>query len=94
MTDMVRYRADPPEMNAVYDVESMTLLYHRPSGATHLLVSPASEIIGLLQYESRTLNEIVDQLAVQLDFEVDDEAGELVMARLTELERAGLIFRA
>ena len=43
-----KYRAPPKDDLVWHDLDSMTLLYHRPSGITHLLADPAPAIIEVM----------------------------------------------
>ncbi len=44
----MRYRAPPATALATVRLDEFTAVYHRPSGATHLLVEPAPEILAAL----------------------------------------------
>jgi len=48
---MPRYHADPSEAVRSVEVEGLTLLYHRPSGTTHVLAPPAPQILEMLREE-------------------------------------------
>ena len=68
--------------------ETLTLIYHRPSGATHVVAPPVPAILDALD-QPMTARE----LAAQLGFS-DDEAVALLNERLAELVEAGLVRRA
>ena len=42
------YAADPPETIRTFELEGLTLLYHRRSGLTHILAPPAPQILTAL----------------------------------------------
>jgi len=44
----VRYRAPPAEALLIAELDAFTAIFHRPSGITHLLASPAPEILEVL----------------------------------------------
>ena len=39
----MRYAADPPVARLTVALDALVAIYHRPSGTTHLLASPAPE---------------------------------------------------
>ncbi len=65
----------------------MTLLYHRPSGQTHILVEPAPQILDALSGAALTEAELLTTLG--FDFEVTQ--AEAIGERLSELLAAGLV---
>jgi PqqD family protein of HPr-rel-A system len=87
-----RYRADPPEASRRVALEGLTLLYHRPSGTTHILAPPAPEILDALAHEAADAGALAARLAERFDLAADDPAA-AVAARLAELEAAGLVRR-
>ena len=88
-----RYIADPPELSRSVELESLTLLFHRPSGMTHLLAPPAPQILAALAEREGDAAEILERIAGTFDIEADDPAA-AIGARLAELEAAGLVRRA
>jgi PqqD family protein of HPr-rel-A system len=78
-----RYQA-PPGSLLVRALDDLTAVYHRPSGATHLLASPAPEILAALDGVAMTADALMLVLAVRYD----------LAARLDELVAAGLIVAA
>lgn len=84
---MPRYRADPPATRLVVAAEEMTLLYHRPSGTTHVLLTPAPEILAALEAGPADAATLVDRLGLT----EEPEAEAVVTARLEELAAAGLV---
>ncbi len=68
--------------------ETLTLIYHRPSGTTHVVAPP---VPALLEALDRPLT--VRDLAARLGF-ADEEAVALLDERLAELVEAGLVRRA
>lgn len=88
-----RFAADTPEACRRVPLEGLTLLYHRPSGTTHVLAPPGPQILDVLAGESLDADGIAARLAEK--FELGDEApAAAVTARLAELEAAGLVRRA
>lgn len=75
-------------------VEGLVLLYHRPSGATHLLDSPAPEILDLLAEQPCDAATLTHRLCELIDVVDDAEARTVVSARLDELAAIGLVTRA
>jgi PqqD family protein of HPr-rel-A system len=88
-----RYAADPPEASARVEIEGLTLLYHRPSGTTHILAPPAPEILDALAAAPLGAEAVAARLAERFELGADDPAA-AVAARLAELEAAGLVRRS
>ena len=88
-----RYIADPPELLRSVELESLTLVFHRPSGMTHLLAPPAPQILAALAGREGDCADILDRIAGAFEIEADDPAA-AIAARLAELEAAGLVRRA
>ncbi|MBX9814121.1 MAG: HPr-rel-A system PqqD family peptide chaperone [Sphingomonas sp.] len=81
------FRAAAPGALRTVALDGLTLVYHRASGITHLLASPAPEILAALA-EPRDLA----GLAAWLDARFDLAGGEAALAaRLDELIAAGLV---
>lgn len=68
----------------------MTLVFHRPSGTTHFLASPAPEMLTLLAETPMNAATLCQRLCEQLGLPHDDEALYVVEARLDELIASGL----
>lgn len=84
---MTVYRAAAPELLRLVALDDLTLAYHRPAGATHLLAEPAPQIIAALQ-EPFSLSGLKDRL------EVAEEDCAALAERLDELIAAGLVAAA
>jgi PqqD family protein of HPr-rel-A system len=89
----LRFAADAPDARVSVAIEGFTLLFHRPSGITHILATPAPEMIDALAEGPADAGEIVERLAARHGIEDPDEAEAVVAARLAELEAAGLVRR-
>jgi PqqD family protein of HPr-rel-A system len=87
-----RFVADPPEASRSVELESLTALYHAPSGMTHLLAPPAPQILAALADRPGTAEEVLERIAETFDLEAEDAAAAMA-ARLGELEVAGLVRR-
>ena len=74
-------------------LDGLTALYHRPSGMTHILVTPAPEILAALNEGPADAGELLLRIGENFDIESEDAAS-AVTARLAELEAAGLVRRA
>jgi PqqD family protein of HPr-rel-A system len=68
--------------------ESLTLIFHRPSGATHVVAPPVPALLEALAQPMTAR-----QLAGRLGFD-DQDAVTLLEERLAELVDAGLVRRA
>jgi PqqD family protein of HPr-rel-A system len=82
------YHADAPDAVRIVTLDSLTAIFHRRSGQTHVVSEPVPEIIHALQEGAAD----VPSLAARLDVAVHDHAA--LTARLDELIVSGLVFRA
>jgi len=69
----------------------MTLVFHRPSGTTHFLDSPAPEMLDLLAAAPMDAARLTSALCARLGLDEDSEARTVVEARLAQLVDAGLV---
>lgn len=88
----VRYRMARPEDVRIVHLDSFAAVYHRASGLTHLLTSPAPEILAMLGEAGRTRADLLDRLAAE--YEVHDGDTPALAARLDELVACGLVTAA
>ncbi len=82
------YAADPPEARIVRPLDELTALFHRPSGATHLLAAPAPELLDALSDGPADAATLLGRLAER--FDLPDGAIDTVTARMEELVAVGL----
>ncbi|MDB5699834.1 MAG: HPr-rel-A system PqqD family peptide chaperone [Sphingomonadales bacterium] len=82
----MRYRADPPALLQIVPLDSLTAIYHRRSGQTHLVAEPVPEILAALG-EGGDLTDILAQLGLQ----DAPDAREALAARLDEMIATGLV---
>jgi PqqD family protein of HPr-rel-A system len=87
------YRATTADERLSVAAEGLLLLFHRPSGATHILASPAAEILDALDHGPGDCHAILERLARDHDLGASDEAEAVVSARLDELAAVGLVER-
>ena len=88
-----KYRAAAQDDLIWHELDSMTLLYHRISGITHMLADPAPAILEVMEGLSLTAAEIAARLAAQFDIETEIDAEDIVVVRLEELSGLGLVER-
>ena len=88
-----RYIADAPELTRSVELETLTALFHAPSGMTHLLAPPAPQILAALAGRAGDAAEVLARMGDAFDVEAED-AEAAIEARLGELEAAGLVRRA
>ena len=87
------YVADPESALRAVPLDGLTLLFHAPSGMTHIVAAPAPEILDALRSGPADAAELIRRLRAR--FEIDSpEAEAAIHARLDELEAAGLVRRA
>jgi PqqD family protein of HPr-rel-A system len=85
----VRYRAPTDAALLTAELDAFTAVFHRPSGITHLLVSPAPEIVALLADTPLDLDTLLVRLGER--FDLADADRDALVARLDELVAAGLV---
>lgn len=84
------YRAVPLATLLIEPLDELTAVFHRRSGQTHVLASPAPELIQALQ-EAATDDDLLVRLA--RSFDIADADRDALLARLDELVAAGLAER-
>jgi PqqD family protein of HPr-rel-A system len=83
------YAACPPFKSVTLD--GLSAIYHRASGATHVVAEPVPQIFEALGDDVLTLAELLARLGAVYDLA---EAGEAALiARLDELAALGLVIR-
>jgi PqqD family protein of HPr-rel-A system len=85
----VRYRADGADALLVEALDAFVAVFHRPSGITHLLSTPAPEILAVLGDSPLTLDALLVRLNEAYDL-VDAEPAALA-DRVAELVATGLV---
>lgn len=88
-----KYRAAAQDDLIWHDLDSMTLLFHRTSGITHMLADPAPAILEVMEDASLTAAEIATRLTANFDVDPGVDAEDIVLARLEELSALGLVTR-
>jgi PqqD family protein of HPr-rel-A system len=84
------YIADDADALVTVPLDGLSLVYHEPSGATHIVATPAPEILDALRAGPADVAELLRRLHETYEFDGD----EAIHARLGELEEAGLVRRA
>lgn len=75
----------------VQALDDITLIYHRPSGQTHMVVSPVPEILAAMGPDALSIDEVLSTLSGA--FEIGDpvEALPIIAAHLDEMAAIGLV---
>jgi PqqD family protein of HPr-rel-A system len=89
-----RYEADPPATLRLVTLDVLTAIFQRRSGTTHVVADPVPQIIEILGEQALTVDALLAALKAKHDLEDDGHLNAALIARLTELEAAGLVFRA
>lgn len=87
-----KYKAEPADQILVTPLDSLTLVYQRRSGITHIVAEPAPEILAAMGAGALTADEVAQRLAAQFDFD-SAQAADIIAARLNELADLGLVER-
>jgi PqqD family protein of HPr-rel-A system len=85
------YRAASPDSLIVVPIDLLTAIYHRASGQTHLMASPAPEILEALAGAPLDAAALLAKL--RADYDLVDADPEALTARLDELVETGLVER-
>ena len=85
----MRFRAPEPDALIQADLDAFTAVFHRPSGITHLLTSPATEILAALADEALDVPALLERLTAAYD--MPDATRASLDARVDELVAAGLL---
>lgn len=93
MIDEPLYCAEPADMLLVQPLDALTLLYHRPSGQTHLVMSPVPEILSTLQEGAADAGEVYARLLSEFDPGSAGDAIPVISAHLEEMARLGVVRR-
>lgn len=96
MTDLgtsVVYRADPPGARLLVELDGVALIFHRPSGLTHVVAPPAPEILAALAAGDADAATLLARLREAHDLDDSEGLAAALAARLGELEAAGLAWR-
>ncbi|WP_373474285.1 HPr-rel-A system PqqD family peptide chaperone [Sphingorhabdus lacus] len=91
-TQSTKYKAEPADQILVTPLDSLTLVYQRRSGITHIVAEPAPEILAAMGADALTADEVAQRLAAQFDFD-SAQAADIIAARLNELADLGLVER-
>lgn len=83
------YRADPAGGLRMVPLDSLTAIYHRASGQTHIVSEPVPEILATLS----TGEVEIPALLERLNLPDTDDRRALLSERLQELLGAGLVVK-
>ncbi|AUW60351.1 HPr-rel-A system PqqD family peptide chaperone [Sphingobium sp. SCG-1] len=75
-------------------LDDIMLIYHRPSGQTHMVASPVPEILAGLGSAAMTAGEVVAVLSTQFDIGNAAEAVPAIQVHLDEMAGLGLVRRS
>ncbi|WP_339706898.1 HPr-rel-A system PqqD family peptide chaperone [uncultured Sphingosinicella sp.] len=90
----MRYRAAARDAYVVRPVDDLTLVYHRPSGMTHVVSPAVVAILDLLHGRTLGIGEVCEQLAQHHDLDGEgDDIARVVTARLNEMAAMDIIDR-
>lgn len=72
-------------------LDGLSAIYHRASGATHVVAEPVPQILAALGSDRLNMAELLVRLGA--DYDLGDEAEAALTARLDELVALGLVIR-
>ncbi len=85
------YRAAAPDGLIQHPLDSMTLIFQRSSGITHVVADPVPAIIEVMAEDLLTAADVAHRLSASFDLEDTADAADIVLARLVELSSLGLV---
>lgn len=92
MDNSLSYRRDPADTLLSCALEDLTLLYHRRSGQTHMVISPVPELLDLMADGTPVTAHIMhDRLTQDFDLGPTDEAIAEIATHLDALAALGLV---
>lgn len=86
-----RYRAEPAEHLVRRDLGDVSILFHRPSGQTHIVASPVPEMLEALGAQPLDADGLHAALGIRYDLGPVDEARAELARHLFDLEALGLV---
>lgn len=87
----ILYRAAADEL-VLKEMDGLDVIFHRPSGLTHIVGTPVPEILDVMaDGAALSVAAVRDRLAARFDLQQDD--GEALAARLAEMAELGLVRR-
>jgi PqqD family protein of HPr-rel-A system len=87
------YRAEASDDLIIRPLDTMTLIYQRRSGITHLVSEPVPEILAAMGGEAMNAENLAAKLATQFNLGGETDAIATVADRLEELADLGLVER-
>jgi len=72
-------------------LDGLSAIYHRTSGATHVVAEPVPQILEALGHDRLTLAELLTRLGA--DYDLAGDAVAALTARLDELVTLGLVIQ-
>lgn len=89
----VHYRIAKSDDLLFAPLDAMSAVYHRPSGQTHLVGEPVPELLSVLDETPSDIDQVIARLAQKFELSAEDDAKQVIAARLDELAELGLIER-
>ena len=91
MSQSTRFRAEAKDGCIVEPLDELTLIYHRRSGITHMVVEPVPQILAAMNGDALTLDQLLIRLSDSFDLGDAADAKAAVAARIDELVDLGLV---
>jgi PqqD family protein of HPr-rel-A system len=88
-----KYRLASSDALIHHDLDSMSLIFDRRSGITHMIADPVTAIIEVMGDAAASVAAIAEMLSSRFDVEQEVDVAEIVLARLEELRDLGLVQR-
>ncbi len=87
------YRAEPADDRIIKALDSMSVIYQRRSGITHIVAEPVPQILAVMGDAPCDAALIAARLLTEFDLGDANEARAIIADRLEELAALGLVER-
>ena len=85
------YQAPNADDLIQHQLDSMTLIFQKASGITHIVADPVPAILEVMNGGKMNAEMIAGKLSARFDVEEGADVEEVVLARLDELHKLGLV---
>lgn len=75
----------------IRSLDAMTLIYHRPSGITHMVVEPIPQILEVMDGQDMAAETVAEKLLQRFDLGEAQDALPIITDRLEEMASLGLV---
>jgi PqqD family protein of HPr-rel-A system len=89
----LRYRAESVADRIICPLDSMTLIFQKRSGITHIVADPVPQILQVMGDGACDAAKVAERLALEFDLDDGAQAKAIIADRLEELAAVGFVER-